>query len=64
MDFSSQYQFAGSQPYQGGFMAMPPLTPSHSQSASDDYNANNTSPPVRYLLPPCLPMFVFFQVFF
>lgn len=42
MDFSHQY-FAQAQPYQ--FMGIPPLTPSHSNSAgSDDFNT--TSPPV------------------
>ncbi|KAJ0340936.1 hypothetical protein COL922a_002880 [Colletotrichum nupharicola] len=41
MDFSHQY-FAQAQPYQ--FMGIPPLTPSHSNSAgSDDFNT--TSPP-------------------
>jgi len=45
MDFSHNY-FAGAQPYQ--FMGIPPLTPSHSNSAaSDDFNT--TSPPVSRL---------------
>lgn len=50
MDYSSQFQFPGGQPYQN-FMTIPPLTPSHSHSAgSDDYNPNsNTSPPVSSL---------------
>ncbi|KAK6224946.1 bZIP transcription factor [Colletotrichum tabaci] len=44
MDFSHQY-FAQTQPYQ--FMGIPPLTPSHSNSAgSDDFNT--TSPPDVY----------------
>ncbi|KAK1710459.1 bZIP transcription factor [Colletotrichum lupini] len=44
MDFSHQY-FAQAQPYQ--FMGIPPLTPSHSNSAgSDDFNT--TSPPDVY----------------
>ncbi|WYZ39198.1 hypothetical protein EsH8_III_001112 [Colletotrichum jinshuiense] len=44
MDFSQQY-FAQAQPYQ--FMGIPPLTPSHSNSAgSDDFNT--TSPPDVY----------------
>jgi AP-1-like factor len=46
MDFTSQYQFAGAQPYGGHqqFMSIPPLTPSNSHStASDDFG--NTSPP-------------------
>ncbi|KAL0937656.1 bZIP transcription factor [Colletotrichum truncatum] len=44
MDYSQQY-FAQTQPYQ--FMGIPPLTPSHSNSAgSDDFNT--TSPPGVY----------------
>lgn len=44
MDFTSQYQFAGGQPYQT-FMPIPPLTPSNSHSTgSDDFTT--TSPPV------------------
>lgn len=47
MDFSQQY-FAQAQPYQ--FMGIPPLTPSHSNSAgSDDFNT--TSPPVSRRVP-------------
>lgn len=43
MDFSHAAYFGGTQPYQ--FVGIPPLTPSHSNSAaSDDFNT--TSPPV------------------
>lgn len=51
MDFTGQYQFAGTgQAYHHPqFMPIPPLTPSHSHSAgSDEYNA---SPPVSRLPP-------------
>ncbi|QPG97406.1 hypothetical protein C2857_006270 [Epichloe festucae Fl1] len=43
MDFTSQYQFAGGQPYHG-FMAIPSLTPSNSHSATSD-EFSTTSPP-------------------
>ncbi|KAH6888050.1 hypothetical protein B0T10DRAFT_66271 [Thelonectria olida] len=44
MDFTGQYNFPGTQPYQ--FMPIPPLTPSHSHSAaSDDFT---TSPPENF----------------
>ncbi|KAK2591907.1 hypothetical protein QQS21_010405 [Conoideocrella luteorostrata] len=43
MDFQSQYQFAGGQPFQA-FMPLPPLTPSNSHSAASD-EFNTTSPP-------------------
>lgn len=46
MDYSTQFQFAGAQPYTS-FMPIQPLTPSHSQSAASD-EFNNTSPPVRF----------------
>uniref|UniRef100_A0A8H7NJR0 BZIP domain-containing protein n=1 Tax=Bionectria ochroleuca TaxID=29856 RepID=A0A8H7NJR0_BIOOC len=43
MDFSNQYQFAGTQPAAGynPFMSVAPLTPSRSQS--DDYNGSSPS---------------------
>lgn len=46
MDFTGQYSFPrNNQSYHQPFMTMPPLTPSHSQSAgSDDFNL--TSPTV------------------
>lgn len=44
MDYTHQF-FAGTQPFQQQFIGIPPLTPSHSNSAtSDDYTT--TSPPV------------------
>ncbi|OAA62474.1 bzip transcription factor [Niveomyces insectorum RCEF 264] len=43
MDYTHSF-FAGTQPFQQQFIGVPPLTPSHSNSAgSDDYNT--TSPP-------------------
>ncbi|KAK3941909.1 fluconazole resistance protein 3 [Diplogelasinospora grovesii] len=45
MDYTHTAYFTGAQPYQ--FMGIPPLTPSHSNSAaSDDFNT--TSPPEVY----------------
>ncbi|KAK3695485.1 hypothetical protein B0T22DRAFT_438474 [Podospora appendiculata] len=46
MDYTHQAYFTGAQPYQ--FMGIPPLTPSHSNSAASD-EFNNTSSPTRRL---------------
>ena len=43
MDYSHAAYFSGSQPYQ--FIGIPPLTPSHSNSAASE-EFNTTSPPV------------------
>ncbi|KAG6013888.1 hypothetical protein E4U54_006182 [Claviceps lovelessii] len=47
MDFTSQFHFTPGQPYQP-FMSIPPLTPSNSHSALDDFHTN-TSPPVGFV---------------
>jgi len=46
MDYSHAAYFSGSQPYQ--FIGIPPLTPSHSNSAASE-EFNTTSPPVSSL---------------
>ncbi|KAF4124630.1 hypothetical protein GMORB2_5296 [Geosmithia morbida] len=48
MEFTGQYQFAaGNAPYHQ-FLPVPPLTPSHSQSAPSDECNNNSSPATEH----------------